>query len=183
MVAGTVRFVGGVRYTVVDAGGVCACVMSWVIYAARWSSCQTPVRHFVWLLFLYRALDSHPVFPSHVASGRCVLSAAVAGAPAGVVSAFAEPRGWCAGAVLDVAWCAVCASAAPSSWRIGGCAGCCQGRLTVLLSTRLCPQAVHTRCPDRSPYVPFPLTADLPLMGSRSCCANSPSGLRETAPT
>ena len=30
-----------------------------------------------------------------------------------------EPRGWCAGAVLDVAGCAVCASAAPSSWRIG----------------------------------------------------------------
>ena len=72
---------------------------------------------------------------SLVASGCCFLSAAVAGAPAGVVatfaepsgwcagaagvlSAFAEPSGWCAGAVLDVAWCAVCASAAPSSWRI-----------------------------------------------------------------
>ena len=40
-----------------------------------------------------RALDSHPFFPSHVASGRCVLSAAAAGAPAGVVSAFAEPSG------------------------------------------------------------------------------------------
>ena len=43
-------------------------------------------------------------------------------------------------AVRDVAGCAVCASAAPSSWRIGGCAGCCGGRLTVfavqmLLST------------------------------------------------
>ena len=33
----------------------------------------------------------HPFFPSHVASGRCVLSAAAAGAPAGVGSAFAEP--------------------------------------------------------------------------------------------
>ena len=108
--------------------------------------------------FFTGALDSHPFFPSHVASGRCVLSAAAAGAPAGVVSAFAEPRGWCAGAVLDVAgcavcasaepssWCAgavldvagcaVCASAVPSSWRIGGCAGCCGGRLTVF--------AVHT---------------------------------------
>ena len=41
------------------------------------------------------------------------------GAPAGVVSAFAEPSVWCAGAVLDVAGCAVCASAAPSSWHIG----------------------------------------------------------------
>ena len=32
---------------------------------------------------------SHPFCPSHVASGRCVLSAAAAGALAGVVSAFA----------------------------------------------------------------------------------------------
>ena len=71
------------------------------------------------------ALDSHPFSPSHVASGRCVLSAAAAGALAGVVSAFAEPRRWCAGAVLVAAGCAVCATVAPSSWRIGGCAGCC----------------------------------------------------------
>ena len=61
----------------------------------------------VWLSFVYRALDSHPFFPSHVASGRCVLSAAAAGAPAGVVSAFAEPSSWCAGAVRNVAGCAV----------------------------------------------------------------------------
>ena len=59
--------------------------------------------------FFTGALDSHPFFPSHVASGRCVLSAAAAGAPAGVVSAFAEPRRWCAGAVRNVAGCAVCA--------------------------------------------------------------------------
>ena len=38
------------------------------------------------------------------------------------------------------------------------------------------------RCPGRPPYVLFPLTAGLPLMGSRSCCAHSPSGLRETHP-
>ena len=31
--------------------------------------------------------------------------------------------------------------------------------------------------------VPFPLTAGLPLVGTPSCCANSPSGLRETPPT
>ena len=43
------------------------------------------------------ALDSHPFFPSHVASGRCFLSAAAAGALAGVVSALAEPSGWCWG--------------------------------------------------------------------------------------
>ena len=67
-------------------------------------------------LFLYGALDSHPFFPSHVALGRCVLSAAAAGAPPGVVSAFAEPSGWCAGAWLVVAG-AVCALAVPSSWR------------------------------------------------------------------
>ena len=71
-----------------------------------------------------------------------------AGALAGVVSTFAEPSGWCAGAALNVAWCAVCASAAPSSW-------CIEVVLVVagvvwlfLLSTRLCPQAVHNlpRC-------------------------------------
>ena len=50
--------------------------------------------------------------------GCCVLSAAVAGASAGGVSAFVEPIGWCVGAVL-VAGGTVCASAAPSSWRIG----------------------------------------------------------------
>ena len=62
-----------------------------------------PVWHSVGLLLLHGALDSHPLFPSHVASGRCVLSAAAAGAPAGVVSAFAEPSSWCVGAVLVVA--------------------------------------------------------------------------------
>ena len=31
--------------------------------------------------------------------------------------------------------------------------------------------------------IPFPRTADLPLVGSPSYCANSPSGLRETPPT
>ena len=51
---------------------------------------------------LVAALDSHPFFPSHVASVRCFLSAAAAGAPAGVISAFAEPSGWCAGVVLGV---------------------------------------------------------------------------------
>ena len=77
------------------------------------------MRHSVGLLFLSGALDSPPFVPSHVASGRCVLSAAAAGALFGVVSAFAEPSGWCAGVVLDVVGCAVCASAAPNSWRIG----------------------------------------------------------------
>ena len=68
----------------------------------------------------YGALDSHPFVPSHVASGRCVLSAAAAGAPAGAISAFAEPSSWRVGAVLNVAGCAVCASAAPNNWRIEG---------------------------------------------------------------
>ena len=31
--------------------------------------------------------------------------------------------------------------------------------------------------------VPFPLMAGLPLVGTPSCCANSPSGLREAPPT
>ena len=71
------------------------------------------------VLILYGALDSHPFFPSHVVLGRCFLLAAAASAPAGVLSTFAEPSGWCAGAVLDVAECAVCALAAPSSWCLG----------------------------------------------------------------
>ena len=48
----------------------------------------------VWLLFLYGALDSHPFFPLDVASGGCVLSAAAAGAPAGVPP-LAIPRPFC----------------------------------------------------------------------------------------
>ena len=31
-----------------------------------------------------------------------------------------------------------------------------------------------TRCPGRPPYVLFPLTAGLPLMGSHSCCTKQP---------
>ena len=64
------------------------------------------------------SLDSHPFFPSHVASRRSFLSTAAAGALTGVVSAFAEPSSWCVGAVLNVAWCAVCAPAGPNHWRI-----------------------------------------------------------------
>ena len=52
--------------------------------------------HSVGLLFLHGALDSHQFFPSHIASGRCVLSAA-AGVPCGRVSALAEPSRWCTG--------------------------------------------------------------------------------------
>ena len=66
-----------------------------------------------------RGPGQSPVLPfACVSSGRCFLSAAAASAPAGVVSAFAESSGWCVGAVLVVAWCAACASAAPSRWRI-----------------------------------------------------------------
>ena len=60
------------------------------------------------------ALGRHPYLPPRAASGQCVLSAAAAGALAGVVSAFVEPSGWCVGAVLNVTWCAVCAFAEPS---------------------------------------------------------------------
>ena len=49
--------------------------------------------------FLHRALDSHPFFPSRAASGRCVLTAAVACVPA----ANAEPSSWHTGLVLVVA--------------------------------------------------------------------------------
>ena len=129
-------------------GGLAQGLGGWVLGAGGYP----PVKHSVWLLFLYEALDSHPVFPSQSVSGRCVLSAAAAGAPAGVVSAFAEPSRWCPGAVLVAAGCAVCASAAPSSWRSGGCAGCCGGHLTVF--------AVHTSV----------------LRPSTTCLAASPLG-------
>ena len=150
---------------------------------------RPPAWHSVWLLFLYGAQDSHPFFPSHVASGRRVLSAAAAGAPAGVVSAFTEPSGWCAKAVLDVAGCAVCTSAAPSSWRIGGCAGCCGSRLTVLAvptppsSGRPQPASLcfrvrearvpcsATRCPGRPPRT-------LPHSVGHACAGRVPCWLQ-----
>ena len=50
-----------------------------------------------------------------------------------------SPVVWCAGAVLDVAGCAVCASAAPNNWRIGGCAGCCRGPSHPCVTFRLAP--------------------------------------------
>ena len=80
------------------------------------TSCAFPppwTRYSVWLLFLYGALDSHPFFPSHVASGRCILSAAC--------SCWCRFRARgaqllvCRGCV-DVAG-AICALAVPSSWR------------------------------------------------------------------
>ena len=79
---------------------------------------STPCVTFRLVVVSLRALDSHLFVPSHVASGRCVLSAAAAGAPARVVSVFTEPSGWRAGAVLDVPGCAICVPAAPSSWHI-----------------------------------------------------------------
>ena len=54
----------------------------------------------VGLLFLYGALESHLFFPLHAASGRCVLWAAAAWVPAGVVFVLAEPSSWRTGAVL-----------------------------------------------------------------------------------
>ena len=51
--------------------------------------------------------------------------------PVLLLVSFPRSRSPVFGAVLDVAWCAVCTSAAPNSWRMGGCAGCCWGHLTV----------------------------------------------------
>ena len=65
-----------------------------------------------------RGPGQSPVLPFACSSGCCFLSAAAAGALAGVISAFADPSRWCVGAVLNVAWCAVCASTVPSSWCI-----------------------------------------------------------------
>ena len=90
------------------------------------------------------------------ASGRCVLSAAAAGAPAGVVSAFAEPSGWCAGAVLDVAG-AICALAAPNSWRIGVVL---VGRLTVFAPPPPPRPSTVARSPNPAPSTSTITSAD-----------------------
>ena len=68
------------------------------------------------VLLLYGALDSHPFFPSHVASGRCVLAAAAAAAP--FVVSLPRQRGPVAGApgvvvVVVRGRCAVCAAPIP----------------------------------------------------------------------
>ena len=77
---------------------------------------QSPVLPFaccsVWLLFLYGALDSRLFFLRRVAAFCQPLR------PVLLLVSFPRSRspvGWCAGAVLDVAGCAVCALAAPSS--------------------------------------------------------------------
>ena len=82
------------------------------------SSPPPPVWHSVGLHFLSGALGSPPFFPPRAAAGRCVLTAAAAGVPCGVVAALAEP----------------------SSWRTGGCAGVV---LRCLLPTPLRVQVVH----------------------------------------
>ena len=81
-----------------------------------------PVFPDVWA-FLGTVVFAIPVQWRRRSAALCRRQEGAAGAPAGVLSAFAEPRRWCAGAVLDAAGSAVCASAVPSSWRIGGCAG------------------------------------------------------------
>ena len=75
-----------------------------------------------------------------VASGRWGLSAAAAGAPAGVVSAFAEPSRLCVGTVLNVAWPPPCTvpGMPPSSSRYSIC---------TQSHTPLCKPHVHLPCP------------------------------------
>ena len=129
-------------------------------------------------------------------SPPCVTCRRVAaGAPAGVVSAFAEPRRRCAGAVPDVAG-AVCASAAPSSWRTGGCAGCYGGRLTVFaapppppsLSKQLYGQAlihcihVHTATVNRG-HVPWDMSTESQARPPTPTSTPSPARVLLASPT
>ena len=109
---------------------------------------RPPVWHSVALQNLYGALNSHPFCPSHAASGQCFLMAAAACVLCGVLSA----------------------SAGPSSWRSGGCAGCCGGRFTVFVAhsprvlvapsrmRRHGPSAKHDRTTE-SPHVDKALLA------------------------
>ena len=81
--------------------------------------------------------------------------------------------------MLDVAGYAVCTSAAPSNWRIGGCAGCCWGRLTVFAvhtppspgrppPASLCSVCVRPRCP--TPPRVVPTVHHMSLSPSRLVC-------------
>ena len=72
--------------------------LCWPLPSAFWSS-TTYLTMFPWACGLsgccfYRALGSHPFFPSRAASSRCVLAATAARVPTGVVSALAEPMWW-----------------------------------------------------------------------------------------
>ena len=92
--------------------------------------------------FLYGALDSPPFPSSRAVSGRCVLSAAAAGVPAGVVSALADP----------------------SSWRTGGRAGCCRGCFTVFAAQ----SPPHLGCPQHAS--PRFRVREAPLHHPSACC-------------
>ena len=83
---------------------------------------------------------------SRAASGPCVLSTAAACDPAGVVFALAEP----------------------SSWRTGGCAGCCEGRFTVF--------AAHSPPrPGRPPHAsPCFRVREAQLLPPSTCCPGRP---------
>ena len=95
-----------------NGGGCSPCTMTSVEHSPPPPPPRVTFRRVVVPL---RGLGRSPVLPfaccvgSLRSVGRCVLSAAAAGALAGVVSAFAEPSSWCVGAVLNVAGCAVCA--------------------------------------------------------------------------
>ena len=85
-----------------------------------------------------------------------------------------SPVVWCVGAVLDVAGCAVCASAAPvvAHW---GCAGCCRGRLTVF--------AVHLP-PLYAPLPEFPVATAIGAHLLDCCfpCRCPVAGIRTDTP-
>ena len=136
------------------------------------------MRHSHCLCILIFAVSLHYLW---LGSERFLLAAA-ASAPAGVVSAFAEPGGWCAGAVLDVAGCAVCASAAPSSWQLlrGSFDWFCCPHTSVLrpqptsLHFHVCEAQVpcsSTSCPGRPPHT-------LPHSVGRACAGRVSCWLR-----
>ena len=61
---------------------------NWVGLGGEWVGPPPPCDIPSGCCFFTGALDSHPFVPSHVASGRCVLTAAAAGAPAALVPPF-----------------------------------------------------------------------------------------------
>ena len=93
-----------------------------------------------------RGPGQSPLLPSRAASDQCVLTAAAAGVPCGVLSALVGPSGW----------------------RTGRCAGSCGGRFTVFA-------AHHPPHPGRPPHAsPRFRVREAPLRPPSAWCPGRP---------
>ena len=110
---------------------------------------EPPVCHSDGLLFLCGALDGNLLFPSHAASGCCILWDAAACVP-DVVFAFAEPSCWRTGVVLlGAGLFLVFAAHSPAH---SGHPPTASPRFHGYVFRQV---AVSSRCPGQSPVLPF----------------------------